>query len=638
MASPRLLSPWGRVAAVRAVLRCLEAPISVACVRAIVVGWRLGRAAPLAVAVAVQHDGRPAPSALCERHVASAREHRRGVIVSLARATRTRPCPARGHKCMRTSALRAGRPVPGRGRRAIGTPLAHRSPPASNLQVENLCGERKVVRGPFKTRHRLAANPLLRTGRARTGAAGGMEEEGAGASGAPQHGEQGGGLREGEWYEVRYSDGRRPHPVSFVEWVSRDPPRCRIMVVQKNGQREEAIVEPHALAPLVVQENGQSETPIVGQHALAPRRPRSEREQSARRKGLRLALDRRRVGNLSASSPAPSGRAGGGDTAADAVEERADGRSLRAPSGGTECASEGSSGDVVNQPAPSFPAEEAHASAMLAQSRMKTVHRPDKGTSCDDDEESECPAGGAAHDDADASAPTSVPRGSGPGSSHGGLDVAQRLEFEGRPSANQGSNGRVKRRALETKHGAESDLAGDAVSKKLRVDSNEGQAELCSGNTASVRTVFGASDFLLQAPDAEQVHVATGSGSLVDAATPPPREGASSQLSSRIGDPCDRISEKGKEAEPEDDLGGAFLPDGCDGDAPHEEETSSGAAASAGHAAEHSPGESSRSAAQGRAEASDARKTKKPSKLKLRSVLGTLTSPTLQALYNCFAL
>jgi hypothetical protein len=67
-----------------------------------------------------------------------------GVIVSLARATRTRPCPARGHKCMRTSALRAGRPVPGRGRRAIGTPLAHRSPPASDLQVENLCGERKV--------------------------------------------------------------------------------------------------------------------------------------------------------------------------------------------------------------------------------------------------------------------------------------------------------------------------------------------------------------------------------------------------------------------------------------------------------------------------------------------------------------
>ena len=465
-----------------------------------------------------------------------------------------------------------------------------------------------------------------------------MEEEGAGASGAPQHGEQGGGLREGEWYEVRYSDGRRPHPVSFVEWVSRDPPRCRIMVVQKNGQREEAIVEPHALAPLVVQENGQSETPIVGQHALAPRRPRSEREQSARRKGLRLALDRRRVGNLSASSPAPSGRAGGGDTAADAVEERADGRSLRAPSGGTECASEGSSGDVVNQLAPSFPAEEAHASAMLAQSRMKTVHRPDKGTSCDDDEESECPAGGAAHDDADASAPTSVPRGSGPGSSHGGLDVAQRLEFEGRPSANQGSNGRVKRRALETKHGAESDLAGDAVSKKLRVDSNVGQAELCSGNTAAVRTVFGASDFLLQAPDAEQIHVATGSGSLVDAATPPPREGASSQLSSRIGDPCDRISEKGKEAEPEDDLGGAFLPDGCDGDAPHEEETSSGAAASAGHAAEHSPGESSRSAAQGRAEASDAKKTKKPSKLKLRSVLGTLGSPSLWALYTCFAL
>ena len=109
-------------------------------------------------------------------------------------------------------------------------------------------------------------------------------------------------------------------------------------------------------------------------------------------------------------------------------------------------------------------------------------------------------------------------------------------------------------------------------------------------------------------------------------------------MPSRIGDPCGRISEQGKEAAPEDDLGGAFLPDGCDGDAPHEEETSSGAAASAGHAAEHSPGESSRSAAQGRAEESDAKKTKKPSKLKLRSVLGTLGSPSLWALYNCFAL
>jgi hypothetical protein len=246
---------------------------------------------------------------------------------------------------------------------------------------------------------------------------------------------------------------------------------------------------------------------------------------------------------------------------------------------------------------------------MAMQSRMKTVHRSDKGNLYDDGEESECASLGEAHD-VDNPAPTSVPRGKGPGSSHGDEDVAQRLEFESRPSATKDGAGLVKRRAPEQDHGAEPSLMDEEVSKKICVGSDAAREQLCGHGAAAARDGCGVSDSLRPAPEAQQA-----------------------------SDRGERMSDDEKEAEAVDEFDNASMHDGCDFDPPHEEEAPPRASASARHAADHSPGESSRPDTQGRTEASAAIKAKKPSKLKLRSFLGTLAwaSPSsLSALFQFF--
>jgi hypothetical protein len=260
---------------------------------------------------------------------------------------------------------------------------------------------------------------------------------------------------------------------------------------------------------------------------------------------------------------------------------------------------------------------------MAMQSRMKTVHRPDKGNLNEDGEESESASLGEAHD-VDNPAPTSVPRGTGPGGSHGDGDVAQRLEFEWRPSATKEA-GLVKRRVPEQDHGAEPSFMDEEVSKKICVGSDAAREQLCGHGAVAARDGFGVSDSLRNAPEAQQDRAAIGKSPVVDAAAAPKAsEGASSQLSSRASNRGERISDEEKEAEAVDDFDNVSMHDGCDVDPPHEEEAPPRATASAHHAADHSPGESSRPAAQGRTESRAAIKAKKPSKLKLRSYLDTL--------------
>ena len=329
-----------------------------------------------------------------------------------------------------------------------------------------------------------------------------------------------------------------------------------------------------------------------------------------------------------------------------------------APSGGAARASQCPSNAGVKVPQCSFPnssrlvlipagefpfqgvSADGQASCtehMTMQSRMKTVHRPDKGSLYDDGEESECASFGEAHD-VDNPAPTSVPRGKGPGSSHGDGDVAQRLEFESRPSATKDGVGLVKRRAPEQDHGAEP-LMDEEVSKKICVGSDAAREQLCGHGAAAASDGFGVSDSHRPAPEAQQDRAAIGKSTVVDEAAPKASAGASSQVSSRTSDGGERISDEGKEAEAVDDFDNESIHDGCDFDFPREKEPPSRATASARHDADHSPGESSRPDSQGRTEASAATKAKKRSKLKLRSFLGTLAwaSPSgLPALFLCF--
>jgi hypothetical protein len=319
-----------------------------------------------------------------------------------------------------------------------------------------------------------------------------------------------------------------------------------------------------------------------------------------------------------------------------------------APSGGAARASQCPSSAGVNVPQCSFPdssrpvlipggectfqglsADDGQAScALCMQSRLKTVHRPDKGNLYDDGEESECASMGEAHD-VDNPAPTSVQRGKGPGTSHGDGDVAQRLEFESRPSATKDGADPVKRRAPEQDHSAEPSLMDEEVSKKICVGSDAAREQLCGHGTAATRDGFGVSDSLRPAPETQQDRVTIGKSPVVDEVAPKASAGVSSQVSSRASDRGERMSDEEKEAEAVDEFDNASMHDGCDVDPPHEEE--------APPRADHSPGESSRPDTQGRTEASAAIKAKKPSKLKLRSFLGTLAwaSPcSLSALFS----